>query len=157
MIRPVFKSKAWLPSVFRDNSLDDLMDGFHKDFNRLFNSDRILDGESLSECRDENGLVVYALDVPGFNKDNLSVEVADGVLTISGESEVRKENSYGRSEIFKRLTVGDVVDAKAFIKDGILTVKLEYPSKEIKVKRVKISDGSEDCGCDSKEDCACSL
>jgi len=146
---PVLKSRGWLPSMFREDPFDSIMDGLFKDFNNAFCC------SSNDDCCkvDEDENVVYTLDVPGFNKDNLSVEVADGVLTISGESEVRKENSYGRSKIMKRFTVGDIVDAKATVKDGVLTVKLEYPSKEVKVKQVEISDGECDC---EDEDCECS-
>ena len=132
---PVIKNniREWLPSIFRDDPFEGFMDGFFKDFNNVFyNND---------DCKmDEYGNITYTLDVPGFNKENLNVEIADGVLTISGESEVRKENSYGRSKILKRFTIGDVEDAKAVVKDGILTVKLEYPSKEVSVKKIEVSE-----------------
>ena len=152
VIKNELKSRlGWVPSVFRDDPFDNLMDNFFKDFNHMFGSERDC-------CRvDEDDNVIYTLDVPGFNKDNLSVEVADGVLTISGKSEVRAENSYGRSEIMKRYTVGDIESAKASIKDGILTVKLEYPNKEVKVKQIEISDGNSDCECTDEENCECQI
>ena len=134
---PVLRNKAtsrgWFPSVFKNDPFDDVMDGLFKDFSNVFYNDDC--------CRlDEDENVVYTLDVPGFNKDNLKVEVAEGVLTISGESEVRKENSYGRSKIMKRFTVGEIESANAVVKDGVLTVKLKYPSKEVSVKKIEVSE-----------------
>ena len=144
---PVLKDRSrfgWLPSVFKDDTFDGFMDGFFRDFNNMFYNDDC--------CKVEDDNVIYTLDVPGFNKDNLNVEVSEGVLTISGESEVRKENFHGRSKILKRFTVGEVEKASAVIKDGILTVKLEYPKKEINVKKIEISDGKCEC---KEEDCGC--
>ena len=117
--------------VFKDDPFGSLVD----DFNHIFYND--------CDCckEDKDGNLIYTLDVPGFNKDNLKVEVAEGILTISGESEVRKQNSYGRSEVMKRVKVGNIEDAEATVSDGILTIKLKYPSKEIKVKEIAISEG----------------
>lgn len=39
--------------------------------------------------RDENGNIVFEIEVPGFNKDNLNVEITDGFLTVRGETEKR--------------------------------------------------------------------
>ncbi len=65
------------------------------------------------------------LDVPGFNKDNLKVELEDGVLTIKGEKPERK--------YFKQYYVNTRVnDIAASIVDGELTLTLKYPKAEVK-------------------------
>lgn len=136
---PALKTRfrSSLPSFFTEDStdrFDSFMDNFFNDFHRNFYDN--------GHCKwEDDSTLVYKLDVPGFNKDNLNVEVAEGVLTISGESEIRKENAYGKSKILKRYDVGDIENADAVIRDGILTVKLEYPKKEVKVKKIEVSDG----------------
>ena len=122
---------GWLPSVFRDDPFESTMDSFFDDFNKVF----VRDGNWKEK---DNGDLVYTLDVPGFNKDNLSVEVAEGVLNISGESEVKRGSSYGRRKVLKRYTVGDISDAKASIQDGVLTIVLEYPKTNVEVKQIEV-------------------
>jgi HSP20 family protein len=74
-------------------------------------------------------------DLPGVRKEDISIDVHDNVLTISGERKVEKEREeddfyrveslYGRFE--RSFTLPDDVDAEkieAEAKDGILTVKI---------------------------------
>lgn len=102
---------------FRTKSLFDtsIMDDFFKPtFNTFF------------ECNcktDDDGNAVLEIEVPGFNKDNINVEVGENILSISGETETRK--------LFKRYSIGDVEDINAHIQDGILTITLiEAKAKE---------------------------
>jgi HSP20 family protein len=82
-------------------------------------------------------LVVRA-DLPGLEKEDVNVEVDDGVLTISGErSEQREENrddfyrserSYGR--FYRAIPLPDGVDTdavEASFRDGVLEVTLPAP------------------------------
>jgi len=141
MVESVYKFGNWMPSIFKNDPFESLT----RDFNSIFGCD--------CDCckRDKDDNLIYTLDVPGFNKDNLKVEVAEGILTISGESEVRKQDSYSRGRIMKRFKIGEIEDAEATVKDGILTIKLKYPSKEISVKNIKVSDGI--CDCNEDEEC----
>lgn len=74
----------------------------------------------------KEGNLVYELECPGFNKDNLSVELADGILTIKGK---RGEGNRER-EIFKRMAVSYTEEVEAEIKDGILTIIFKMPEKK---------------------------
>ena len=98
---------------------------------------------------EEKDDIVVKAELPGMEKDNIEVNLADHTLTIKGEKkkeeEVKKENYY-RSERFhgsflRTLELpkdvhGDKV--KASFKDGILEVRLpkteEAKRKEVKVK-----------------------
>jgi HSP20 family protein len=126
---PVLREKSPLSlSSFFDN--DSLFDRLFDDFDRFFGTN----------CyTDESGDCIYQLEVPGYNKDNINVELSDGVLTIKGDREVKDKNYVGHSKIHKRLSVGgDVSDAEANVQDGILTIRLKYPEpapgKQIEVK-----------------------
>jgi len=124
---PVKKQKGTLSRLF-DLDSSFLFDRISEDFDRFFGTN----------CyADEDGNTVYQLEVPGFNKDNLKVDIADGVLTISGDRQVQTKNYAGQSRIFKRLSVGEIEDAEATVTDGILTLKLKYPKENQKQIEVK--------------------
>ncbi len=88
--------------------------------------------------------------IPGMNKEDINVEVENGVLTVSAEKEdsiEESEKNYTRKEYsyssFKRsftlpVNVTDIVTAN--YKNGVLYITL--PKKEIEVntaKRVKVA------------------
>lgn len=92
----------------------------------------------------------YLLDVslPGVRKEDVKVEVKDGVLTISGEKKtekeekgktwLRRESSYGSFSRSFTLPEGlHTEDVKATFKDGLLTLAMRKPT-EVKSRGVNI-------------------
>lgn len=68
-----------------------------------------------------------SLDVPGFTKEDLSVTVNNGLLTVSGKIENTEGNRRSRSEFVRRVSLGDYCDAEnvtATSKDGVLTISI---------------------------------
>jgi len=86
---------------------------------------------------DDNKNMVVELEVPGFSKDNLDIELANGVLSISGKREVKTECYVGRKEIKKTYRVGEFKDATATVSDGILKVVITAPEQDTKKIEVK--------------------
>lgn len=98
--------------------------------------------------------VTYAFDLPGVAQDDISIEVEDGVLTVSASREQsqeidterfhRLERRYGTFSRAVGLPQGVTEDAiKASYKDGVLQVVVPKPEQQ-KPKRIAISvDGSE--------------
>ena len=86
---------------------------------------------------DDEKNVVVELEVPGFNKDNIEIELSGGVLNIKGEREVKTECYVGRKSINKRYSIGEYTDATATVNDGILKVVITTPSEEKKSIEVK--------------------
>jgi HSP20 family protein len=94
-------------------------------------------------------LVVRA-DLPGMKKDDINVEVDDGMLTISGErceeheenegESYRTERSYG--QFYRAIPLPEGVNGEscdASFTDGVLEVSLAAPKEpERKAKRVQI-------------------
>ena len=95
----------------------------------------------------ENGYQI-TLEVPGVNKEDISVEVKRGFLTISGEKKeeakeeksnyVRNERRYGSfSRSFKVQNL-DESTLEATLKDGLLRVHLPkvepQPAKKVEIK-----------------------
>lgn len=109
------------------------------------------DQESLASCdwtpqvdiaETEDEFVIKA-DIPGVGKDQVSVAVDNGVLTIQGERHTEKEEKnkkFHRVErcsgtFIRRFTIPDNVDAqaiKAVFKDGILNLQLPKTQKLVK-------------------------
>jgi len=102
---------------------------------------------ALDVSEDESNVIVRA-SLPGFKKDDVEIELHDNVLTIkaeqSEESEekheryYRRERSYG--SVSRRVALpSSVIDdeAKAELKDGVLTVRVPKTKAETP-KKVKV-------------------
>ena len=96
--------------------------------------------------------LVTRVDLPGMKKDDVSVEVTDGHLALSGErkreTEEKKENMY-RSEreygsFYRAVPLPEgvkVEDVKATFADGVLEVSVPLPARpEANVRRVQIEE-----------------
>lgn len=88
------------------------------------------------------------MDIPGFKKEDINVDVANKYLTITATREdknedkeknyVRKERSYGK--FTRSFYIGNVSedDISAEFKDGILTVSIPKEHKEESKKRITV-------------------
>ena len=97
-----------------------------------------------TDIREDKDNYVIDIDLPGFDKKNIKIDITDGYLTINakvnnednekkGGKYIRKERYYG--ECSRSFYVGDDVkpeDINANFKNGILT--LEVPKVENKGK-----------------------
>lgn len=99
--------------------------------------------------RDEE--YVLTADLPGVKPADVSIDVADGVLTVSGQRSVErdaKRGGYVRVEratgrFARSLTLPKGVDAEAIgasFADGVLTVRVPKPAA-IKPRRIEITVG----------------
>ena len=89
---------------------------------------------------EKGGKVHIEMDIPGFNKEDVKVDLDDGILTIAAtkhEDKEEKEKNYYRKErtfgTFKRqFNVGNInekaIDAKFY--NGVL--KINFPKEEQK-------------------------
>jgi HSP20 family protein len=97
-----------------------------------------------------NEFVVRA-DVPGLSREDLSVEIGEDTLTLSGERKYNRdeeregvftnERSYGSFYRVIPLPEGAVADsAKANFKDGVLEIVVQTPPHEVRRgRRVEIN------------------
>ena len=90
---------------------------------------------------DEDDRIVIKAELPGMEKKDISVDVKDGVLTISGErnydNEVkeeiyyRRERAYGKFQrAFSLPTDVDSDKINADFKDGLLKIEVPKPEKQ---------------------------
>ena len=115
-----------------------LLDDIFKD--PFFNNNE--NGLMKTDIKENDDSYSIVVDLPGYSKDNIKVEVEDGYLTIhatiNNENEETKKGKFVRRERYfgecsRSFYVGDSVettDVKAAFKNGILS--LEIPKKEDK-------------------------
>ena len=134
------------PRIFTENLFDDLFEDFP--FRSLENVDRKLYGkhagrEMLTDVKEHENHYEVEIDLPGFKKDEIKLELNEGYLTITASKGVDEEekNKQGRivrqerySGVMQRTYyVGEQIkaeDIKARYEDGVL--KLEIPKVEEK-------------------------
>ena len=134
-----------LPSIFRDNLFDDMFDfDFDKEFDRMM---RPLYGKHAqnmmkTDVRETDNSYELDIDLPGFKKDEIKVELDNGYLSISAakgldKDEEKKDGKYIRRERYagamnRTFYVGDNLtqqDIQAKFEDGIL--KIIVPKKDV--------------------------
>ena len=134
------------PRIFTESLFDDLFDDFP--FRSLENVDRKLYGkhagkEMLTDVKEHENNYEVEIDLPGFKKEEITIELNEGYLTITAskgldEDEKNKQGKIVRQERYagvmqRSYYVGEQLtteDIKAKYEDGVL--KLEIPKKEEK-------------------------
>lgn len=141
-----------MPSIFGENLFDD--DWMSFPFERdLWGKKNPLYGKNAknmmkTDIREHEGGYELDIDLPGFKKDEICVNLENGYLTISAakgldKDEKDKEGKYIRRERYagamqRSFYVGDVLtheDIKARFEDGIL--RLSIPKKDAKALETK--------------------
>lgn len=124
-----------LPVVYGENMFDDLFDnGFFGSHNPLFGKNaRNLMKTDIRETDDAKAYRL-AVDLPGFKKDEISIDLSNGYLTIQAakgldKDEEDKKGRYIRRERYagsmsRSFYVGDVKpeEVSAKFENGILTL-----------------------------------
>ena len=139
----------YVPSVFGESLMDDWMQDFTREFDDSFFGKRNpLYGKRAKEImrtdvkEHEEG---YELDVdlPGFKKDEIQLELNQGYLTITAEKGLDKDTADKQGKLIRQeryagvmtrsFFVGEALeeeDIKAKFEDGVL--HLYIPKKEVK-------------------------
>ena len=131
-----------MPSIFGQNLFDDWMDFSFPDIDKTLYGKHAKNMMKTDVNETDQGYEV-AIDLPGFKKDEIKLELNDGYLTISAEKgldkdEKDKENRYIRRERYagsmsRSFYVGESLteqDIHAKYENGILT--LDVPKEDKK-------------------------
>ena len=131
-----------MPSIFGENLFDDWMDFSFPDIDKTLYGKHAKNMMKTDVKETDQGYEV-AIDLPGFKKDEIKLELDDGYLTISAEKgldkdEKDKENRYIRRERYagsmsRSFYVGESLteqDIHAKYENGILT--LDVPKEDKK-------------------------
>ena len=131
-----------MPSIFGENLFDDWMNFSFPDIDKALYGKHAKNMMKTDVKETEHGYEV-AMDLPGFKKDEIKLELNDGYLTISAEKgldkdEKDKNDKYIRRERYagsmsRSFYVGDSLtekDIHSRYENGIL--KLDVPKAEEK-------------------------
>ena len=133
-----------LPSIFGENLFDDLWNtSFDRDW---FNADRELYGKhakNLMKTDVHETQSGYEMDIelPGFRKEDIKVDLKEGYLTVSAQKSLNKEEHEGKKVLrqerysgscSRTFYIGDVKaeDVKGKYEAGVLT--LSFPKEDTK-------------------------
>ena len=134
-----------LPSIYGENMLDDFFGtSFFGGHDPLFGKHgRNLMKTDIRETDDAKGYR-FTVDLPGFEKDEIHVDVKDGYLTVSAEKALDKDEEDKKGRILRQeryagacsrsFYVGDVKpeDVKAKYEHGVLTILVpKHDSKKL--------------------------
>lgn len=132
-----------LPSIFSENMFDDFFnDPFDREF---FGAHNPLYGKHAknmmkTDIHEKDNGYELAIELPGFKKDEINVDVSDGYLTIKAAKGLDKDENDKKGRLIRReryagacsrsFYIGDVKpeDVKAKYESGVLT--LEVPKAE---------------------------
>lgn len=128
----------------RRSNLDLLDDFFGDDFFSKRQSNLM-----RTDIKERGNNYIIEMDLPGFDKENISLSLKDGYLIISAktvkeendsddEKYLRQERYYG--ECSRSFYVGDVIteeDIDAEFKNGTLRIILPKPEEKEKISQVK--------------------
>ena len=139
-------------------ALDDPFDGLRHALDRLGATSfrrvpelMTAEGRVALDVREEDGAFIVEASVPGYTRDEIDVEVAEGAPIIRAErerEEERKDAHYyyrelHRGSVERRVQLpGISADTKvdATLKDGVLTLRIPI-AEQAKARRVEIGEG----------------
>ena len=132
-----------MPSIFGENMFDDFFDNsFFGGHSPLFGKhERNLMKTDIHETGDAKAYR-FAVELPGFQKDEIHVDVKDGYLTVSAQKGLDKDEQDKKGRVLRQeryagacsrsFYVGNVKpeDVKAKYEDGVLSVIV--PKEDVK-------------------------
>lgn len=154
------------PSIFGESLFDDWMDGFgfpvfptFSDFTGDFaNTDKVLYGKHAknmmkTDVREKDGSYEVDIDLPGFKKDEIQLQLENGYLTVSAAKGLDKEEEDQKGKYVRReryagsmsrsFYVGDQIteqDVHASYENGILKFSIpKLDKKAVEEKKRYIS------------------
>ena len=134
------------PKVFTDNLFDDWFDGFDLMEHQMNRMNRKLYGkhagrEMLMDVKENGDHYDVEIDLPGFKKEDISIELNDGVMTVSASKGLNEEDKNREGKIVRQerysgmmsrsFYVGEDVTSEevhAKFENGVLM--LQIPKKE---------------------------
>ena len=140
-----------LPSIFENNLFDDFFDfPVYRDFDNMNRKLYGKHGANLmkTDIRENEGGYEVDIDLPGFKKDEININLQNGYLIVGASKTQSNEDKDKRGKVLRQerysgamqrsFYVGDAIteeDIKARFEDGVL--KLEVPKVEPKLPEKK--------------------
>lgn len=139
------------PFNYRPSSIFKAFDEFEKNFFRGFNTDFGNFRDFRTDIIEKDDKYILSAELPGFNKEDINVDINDNMLTISAEHReendekdskgnyIRRERTYGSYTRSFDISNVKVDDIKAEYKNGILELELpKLEEKPVSQRRIEI-------------------
>ena len=125
----------YLPTVFGENLMD-VFDGFDRNFfHRFGNVDRALYGKHAqhmmkTDVKETDEGYEVDVDLPGFKKDEIHLELNNGYLTISTEKTLEKDNEGKKGKMLRQERYSGVMQRSFFVGEHLTEedIKASYDS-----------------------------
>lgn len=125
----------YLPTAFGENLMD-VFDDFDRNFFRGFgNVDRALYGKHAqnlmkTDVKETNEGYEVDVDLPGFKKDEIHLELSNGYLTISTEKSLEKTNESTKGKMLRQERYSGVMQRSFYVGEHITeeNIKASYES-----------------------------
>ena len=142
----------YMPALFGEDLMDDWMD----DMDRAFSRKNPLFGRSAknlmkTDVRELDNAYELAVDLPGFKKDEIKLELKDGCLVIRAAKGVEKDDKDKKGRMIRNerysgaversFYVGEDVtedEVKAKFEDGVLQITIPKKDGEKKTPEHKL-------------------
>ena len=133
------------PKIFTDNVFDDWFDpfGMMKEMNRV---DRKLYGkhsnrEMLMDVKDHEDHYEVEIDLPGFKKEDITIELNDGYMTVSASKGLDEDEKDHKGKIVRQERYSGMMSRSFYVGEDITNqevhakfengvLKLDIPKKE---------------------------
>lgn len=133
-----------------NDELDNLLEGFFRPLRRRAENGVATGAVPAMDVTERENEYVIRMDMPGVNREDIDITLAEGVLTVSGEVRrqheekagdrlIREERCYGK--LSRSVRLGSHIDDKkvsANYKDGVLELTLPK-AEEMKPKKITVA------------------
>ncbi|MBO7663793.1 MAG: Hsp20/alpha crystallin family protein [Clostridia bacterium] len=150
----------YLPTLFGENLMD-VFNDFDRDFFRGFRfPEHMLYGKNAphmmkTDVRETEGGYEIDMDLPGFKKDEIALELSNGTLTVSTRKSLEKKDEDSNGKVLRQerysgsmsrsFYVGDYIteeDVKARFEDGVLHLTVpKKDQKKVEEKKTILIEG----------------
>lgn len=126
---------SYLPMIFGENLMD-VFDGFDRNFFRNFgNMDRALYGKHAqnmmkTDVKETDEGYEVDIDLPGFKKDEIQLELNNGYLTISTQKALEKDEKNKKGRMLRQERYAGMMQRSFYVGEHITEedVKASYES-----------------------------
>ena len=121
-----------MPSIFGENLFDEFFNGWDREFR---NMDRQLYGknaarEMKTDVHEHEDHFEVDIDLPGFKKEDLNLELQDGYLTVTATKGLDKDETTKKGRLIRQERYAGTMQRSFYVGDALteqdITAKLEH-------------------------------
>ncbi len=121
-----------MPSIFGENLFDEFFNGWDREFR---NMDRQLYGknaarEMKTDVHEHEDHFEVDIDLPGFRKEDLNLELQNGYLTVTATKGLNKDETTKKGRLIRQERYAGTMQRSFYVGDALteqdITAKLEH-------------------------------